>query len=306
MIQFANAQARLLFGRELLGLTVETLVTEAQRERHLAHRAEYTAHPQTRPMGSGLELVALHADGSEFPVEISLSPGAGESEGLIIATVRDVTERVEAEHERERTHDELATRQERESLANDLHDDLVQSLYALGLSLPALRDDGTVTKTDALDQVRAELGAAIADIRAYVQHLRDLGDGSPWLLRERLHHMVDALPKPPRWTLDVRGQLSDHGMERQVFLLVKELVSNVVRHADAERAGIAIEIGDSEIAVEVRDDGSGFERAEVAETSLGLRSMEDRVAALGGSMLVETGPKAGTAVRISLPLAAST
>jgi signal transduction histidine kinase len=95
-------------------------------------------------------------------------------------------------------------------------------------------------------------------------------------------------------------------MERQVFLLVKELVSNVVRHADAEHAGIAIEIGDSEIAVEVRDDGSGFERAEVAETSLGLRSMEDRVAALGGSMLVETGPKAGTAVRIGLPLTAST
>src|SRR6266542_813128 len=103
-IEIVNRQTEALFGypcAELLGKPVETLMPERFRGRHLHHRTSYEGNPHTRPMGIGLELFGLRRDGSEFPVEISLSPLAvedGEGRGkLIISTVRDVSARKEAD-----------------------------------------------------------------------------------------------------------------------------------------------------------------------------------------------------------------
>jgi PAS domain S-box-containing protein len=79
--------------KELLGLMVETLVPAAMRGAHSGHRTSYTAQPQTRPMGSGLELQAQRKDGTLFPVEISLSPNRTEEGLRVIALVRDISER---------------------------------------------------------------------------------------------------------------------------------------------------------------------------------------------------------------------
>src|SRR5262245_45502847 len=76
-IVLANRQAEALFGvagHELIGRPVEVLLPEAYRATHEEQRARYHAAPRTRPMGTGLELLARRGDGSEFPVEISLSP----------------------------------------------------------------------------------------------------------------------------------------------------------------------------------------------------------------------------------------
>jgi PAS domain S-box-containing protein len=79
--------------RELLGQPVEVLVPNRFFEAHATHRTGYLAQPRPRPMGLGLELFARRRDGSEFPVEISLSPMATEDDMLVIAAIRDVTER---------------------------------------------------------------------------------------------------------------------------------------------------------------------------------------------------------------------
>src|SRR5262245_33198614 len=100
IVRIVNRQTETLFGYsrgELLGKPVETLMPGRFRGRHASHRVGYTAEPHTRPMGIGLELFGLRKDGTEFPVEISLSPvRAGE---LVISIIRDITHRKRIEEQ---------------------------------------------------------------------------------------------------------------------------------------------------------------------------------------------------------------
>ena len=100
VIELINAQTEKLFGYdrgELLGREVELLVPQSLRSGHRAHRTRYRVAPETRAMGSGLDLVAVRSDGTEFPVEVSLSPMRIGDRLRIIAAVRDITERVQRE-----------------------------------------------------------------------------------------------------------------------------------------------------------------------------------------------------------------
>ena len=100
-IVLVNSQAERMFGyrrEELLGKSVEMLMPERFRGRHPAHRERYCAHSVIRPMGSGLDLRAARADGTEFAVDINLSPFEGETGG-VVCVIRDVTDRRLAEEQ---------------------------------------------------------------------------------------------------------------------------------------------------------------------------------------------------------------
>jgi PAS domain S-box-containing protein len=101
-IVVVNALAERLFGyrrEEMLGQPVEVLVPERVRDQHVIQRRSYVATPQTRAMASGLELAARRQDGTEFPAEISLGPLRTAGGLLVVAAVRDITERRRAEAE---------------------------------------------------------------------------------------------------------------------------------------------------------------------------------------------------------------
>jgi PAS domain S-box-containing protein len=104
-VVLANAQAERLFGytrAELVGSSVDRLVPDAVRGGHPAHRARFMADAKARPMGAGVDLRARRKDGSELPVEISLSPLDLEGERLVMAAVRDITDRRRLEADREK------------------------------------------------------------------------------------------------------------------------------------------------------------------------------------------------------------
>jgi PAS domain S-box-containing protein len=99
-IDRVNAAAETSFGlsrERLLGQPIEMLIPERFRDRHMAHRTGYTKDPKTRYLGTGLELWGLRADGTEFPVDIMLSPIEIEQRRFVLAVVRDITERKRAE-----------------------------------------------------------------------------------------------------------------------------------------------------------------------------------------------------------------
>jgi len=102
VIRYANRQLTALFGyshEEIIGASVERLMPERFRSPHAAHRKVYSAVLRVRPMGAGLALFGRRRDGSEFPVEISLSPIRGAGRTLVAAAIRDVTDRKRAEAE---------------------------------------------------------------------------------------------------------------------------------------------------------------------------------------------------------------
>lgn len=174
-ILFANRQVTPLLGyapQDLLGRSIEILMPVRFRDRHLLHRHDYAENVRARPMGIGLELFALRQDGTEFPVEISLSPIRDRGEVLVAAAIRDVTDRMRVERELKeaRAAADRANQAKSRFLATASHDlrQPLQSLALLNGTLRRLVSDG-----DALEAL-AQQELAIATMSRLLNALLDI------------------------------------------------------------------------------------------------------------------------------------
>ena len=134
-IALVNAQTVRIFGYdrdELLGSPIELLIPERFHGAHVVHRGKYSVAPRARPMGVGLELAGRRKDGTEFPVEISLSPLVAENELLITSVIRDISERKQAEDVLKRNERTLRGLYEATSAYGLSFEDKVQALLRLG------------------------------------------------------------------------------------------------------------------------------------------------------------------------------
>jgi protein-histidine pros-kinase len=198
-IAIANAQSEEMFGygrHEMLGQPVEMLLPDRLRGTHVGHREGFAAQPRLRPMGLGQELLARRKDGSEFPVEISLSPVRSAEGHYVSSVIRDVTERRRMEREiiAARQEAERANKANSAFLAAASHD-LRQPVQALSLLNGALRR--TVKDERALEMIDSQEHSLIAMTNLLNSLLDisrlDAGAVSPELEDFPIQRLIDRL-----------------------------------------------------------------------------------------------------------------
>lgn len=311
-IAFANRTAEELFGfaREtLIGQPIEELIPERFRTEHRSDRQTYIDAPRARPMGAGLELRARLADGSELDVDVSLAPVQSTRGTLVVAAIRDASARREAEADRLDLMNSVERQLERERVAADIHDDLIQSVYAVGLGLLAAEHDDTMTKEVALTRARSALNETIAELRAYIRWLRAPdAEATGEQLATRVRSLLGEAPEGLRWVTDFDFDENNlpPDYRRQAYLIAKELISNVHRHAGASEATLSILERDRQLRIEARDNGRGFEPESVPTDSYGLVGLRRRAESLGGSVQLVTAPGESLEATVQFPLPAAT
>jgi len=197
----------------------------------------------------------------------------------------------------------LQVQADRDRIARDLHDHVVQRIFATGLALDrvsrSLEEEYPETAAALAERVD-ELDGTIARIRSAIFELHEADDASPDAVRTRIVDVVRSITGGQGLRPDVRLRGDDDLPPRllpDVVAVVRELVTNVVRHAQATRVTVTVTV-DSEVRVIVTDNGVGLPAVTVRS---GLTNLADRAERYGGRLTTSTGPK-GTQIRWSVPM----
>jgi PAS domain S-box-containing protein len=343
-IALINQQAEALFGYtrdELIGQPIEALVPERFREIHPKHRDGYFEEPRTRGMGAGVELFAVRKDGTEFPVEISLS-SIETGEGILAtAAVRDVTDRAESEREKalQAQLDQARRLESVGQLAGGIAHDFNNILGVIMNYAEFVADEleeGSSTRKD-VDEIRraAERAAALTrqllifsrrevvqpellDLRQVIAELENL-------LQRALGERVELVT---RFGEDLAAVEADPGQIEQVLV---NLAVNA-RDAMPEGGRLLIEVENAEldddyaymhpetepgiyVRLKVSDTGIGMEKETIQRafepffttkgkgegTGLGLATVYGIVTGAGGRIDIYSEPGMGTTVKVHLP-----
>jgi signal transduction histidine kinase len=239
--------------------------------------------------------------------------------------LRDVTARVTVENELRASREALrklsanlqsVREEEKTRIARELHDDLGQQLTALKMDLSSVEqslEDAPAVPSSAIAQLqgmRRLIDATVGSVRRIAADLRpvmldDLGllPAIEWLLNDFT----------TRYGIDVQRQIEPGPVEfsrdgaTALFRIMQEALTNVVRHAEATRVAVALEVGGERCLLRIADDGRGATPAEIQarrEQSFGLLGIRERAHILGGSVSIETAAQRGFILSVVLPLAA--
>jgi len=286
-ILFANLQVSALFGYdhdEVIGLPVEQLLPERFRTRHLIHRDQYLKSGRVRPMGVGLDLFALRRDGSEFPVEISLSPIQDGGRMLVAAAIRDSTERVRARAELIAAREAAENAREAADHAREVADranqgksrflatashDLRQPLQTLALLNGSLRRVvNDAAAREALEQQELAIGAMSRLLNALLDISKlESGAIKPLLTDFKVASLFEELRNEfagiaARKGLDLQIQPSDECVYSDPSLveqILRNLLSNAIKYTRDGRVMLHCLKGPEQlIRIEVLDTGIGI------------------------------------------------
>jgi signal transduction histidine kinase len=252
--------------------------------------------------GHGLGVIAIHdkltangrfTDGDLRLAEI-FAGRAAVALALSERVARDTVRRVVAAQE-----------EERRRLALELHDETGQALTSILLGLKAI--GGAETKEDAQRaeaDVRGLVVQALQDVRALAVELRpsaldDFGLGPA------VERLAQTFGERSGISTTVETHLDDRlppELETTLYRVVQEALSNVVKHAGAERVSIVLAQRGSGVAATIDDDGQGFDESLIRPDALGLTGMRERLALVGGTLEIESAPGSGTTVAARVPV----
>lgn len=319
-IQSFNPSAERIFGiseSDALGSNVDQLLPERFRITHAQHRADFLRAKPNSPRMMGLRMVkGLRSDGKELELEGSISKASIDERAVLIVSLRDMTQQLAIETEREHTRDQLSRLTHRlmsqekdlvKRIAQVLHDQLGQTMAAIRLVHEAI---GTLRKGSAspeLKQMESRLTAlieqAISQVRVVLVELQPPMLDEHGLvvaldneLRRRarsttgMHFVLEAPPEMAklRWSPTV---------EYAAFMISREAVENAVRHAQATRLVLTVSGDASGLTLDIQDNGRGITaRSNVAPGHLGWTNIVERANSIGATVRMEPGAQGGTCV----------
>jgi PAS domain S-box-containing protein len=345
IIRFNTKAAELfgLSGEQGANRTIEELMPERYRARHVAHFATYFSTPRARPMGAGLQLFGLRHDGSEFPVDIMLSPLETEEGKQVLAVIRDITERAESQSRIEQLNADLTRRageleqanQELEAFSYSVSHDLRAPLRHISGFAEMLKahaektlDSKGLRYLDTITESARRMGTLIDDLLSLSRVGRTAFTPKPVDLAALVEEVRRSLERDTqgrnvRWIVgplpEVRG---DVATLRQV---VYNLLANALKYS-RNRSEAVIEIGatqstEGEATCYVRDNGAGFDMkyidklfgvfqrlhgaTEFEGTGVGLAIVRRIVHRHGGRVWAEGEVGKGATFYFTLPLASA-
>lgn len=225
--------------------------------------------------------------------------------------LEDVTETRQAQAQIVAQQRTLAALHERETLARDLHDSIGQVLGYAGFQVDAIRTLIDAGQNDAAKAQLARLADVLrdahADVREQILRLRSSASAQQPFTAS-LRHYLDGFSSNyaigAQLTVDPDlcvEQLTPE-TQMQLFRIVQEVLANARKHSGARAVAVTVAAADSTLRLRIADDGCGFEPDAAGNNNhLGLRTMAERAAALGGSLHIESAPGAGTRVSVEVP-----
>ncbi len=339
-INLVNARAEQWFGytrEELIGRAIEVLIPRHLRNHHKDYRNEYIARPIVRPMGTGLELYGLRKDGSEFPVEVSLSPIYTEAGTLITSIIRDASARKQAEQQVRQLNQALSQRaqalesinHELEAFSYSVSHDLRAPLRAIdGFSRILLNeygaqlDDGGREYLQRVCAAAQKMGALIDDLLKLSRVTRAELKREPVDLSRLADDVIRDFQKgDPTRQAQVRIQpgLQTTGDSRLLRIVLDNLLGNAWKFT-AKRDIAKIEFGstssDGVDTYFVHDNGAGFDMtyvdklfgafqrlhasSEFPGTGIGLATVQRIISKHGGRVWAESSVDQGTSFYFTL------
>jgi len=201
---------------------------------------------------------------------------------------------------------EVAVAEDRARIARDVHDDIIQDLFAVGLSLQGLAQgiEDDETREAVLTQV-ARVDDCISSLRRFIFDLRS----TPGVTRDlemEVTDLVDELAEPydaeVDLTIDGVFDSLDEDLADTVLSIVKEATSNALRHSGSDEVRVLVSGGLTSLVIVVEDHGGGFD-PEAEHVGMGLTNLRRRTEDAGGDLTVASRPGEGTAVRVMIPVA---
>ena len=317
-IVLVNQAAEKVFGytrQEMIGAELTMLMPESLRHRHHAGFRRYMQTRERNMSWEAIELPGLHKSGHEVPLEISFGEFTREGRRYFTGIARDITERRRAEDALRRSREERLAELERvrKRIARDLHDDVGSSLTRISLLGEVVRQ-----RAGSGDRSLAEPLASIANLS---RELIDCMSDIVWAINPNKDHLSDLSQRMRHFASDVftarqiefRFRTPDPerdisvgaNIRRELFLVFKEAVNNVVRHSGCSQAELEFRAGPDGLVLLVNDNGRGFDVARAGDGH-GLLSMRERTERLGGHVQVLSRPGQGTLLAFTIPFAEHT
>jgi PAS domain S-box-containing protein len=318
-----NPAAEKMFGRSaqsMLGSPLSVLIPTHLRKDHSRHVAQFqqSATP-SRAMAPLLSITGLHANGTLFPIESTISQTMVRGEAQLTAVLRDITERQLAERELKEMNDELALllvqredirENERTRISLELHDDLGQRLTGLKLDVAWLSNrikDGRIPEQDKIDALRAQIDQAISSVRRISTELRpmvfdelDFDAAVAWQVQE----FSQRTGVEVGLSLEEVSETKNEAVALGLFRIVQESLTNIARHARATRVDIALRKSNQVLVLCIRDNGQGMAIDSIRK-GLGVIGMRERAKTLGAQFTFSSEVEKGTSIKIELPLDAA-